>query len=156
MASYFALGRLIIFTIALWAASSAVAQGSAAAVDKALDDNLGEHVQMHQVFFKLQQAVAKQDAAAVAALVNYPLRVKVKGKTVIIRTPQTFVSKYDSIMTPEIAGAVERQKYDDLFVNDQGAMFGDGQVWLAGVCKDKGCEHPEIRIRTIQSTAERK
>ncbi len=147
---------LILLTGALLFRSFAAAQNTTADVDKAIDNNLGGHVRVHQVFTELQQAVAKHDATTVAALVNYPLAVKFKGAPAIIRTPQSFIANYDRILTPEITSAIEKQRYDDLMVNYQGAMFGNGQVWLAGICRDKGCKQSDIKIRTIQSTADLK
>ena len=125
-----------------------------AELDKAIDSNVGDHIQFHQVFTQLQQAVAGHNVSAVAALVDYPLAIKFNGKTVLLRTPQSFMANYDRILTPEITSAIEKQKYDDLMVNYQGAMFGNGQVWIAGICRDKACKQSDIKIRTIQSTAD--
>lgn len=149
------LARLIL-PGALLLSSLAPAQNNSADVDKALDSNVGDHVHVHHFVTNLQQAVAKHDAAGVAALVHYPLAVKLRGKPAIIRTPQSFIADYDRILTPEIAAAVEKQKYEDLFVNYQGAMFGNGQVWIAAICRDKACKQSDIKIRTIQSTADLK
>jgi hypothetical protein len=149
------LARLIL-SGALLLSSLALAQNTSTDVDKAVDSNVGDHVQVHHFVTNLQQAVAKHDAATVASLVHYPIAVKLNGKIIILRTPQSFIANYDRILTPEIAAVVEKQKYEDLFVNYQGAMFGNGQVWIAGICRDKACKQSDIKIRTIQSTADLK
>jgi hypothetical protein len=32
-------------------------------------------------------------------------------------------------------------------------MFGTGEIWIAGICKDKECKQSDIKIKTIQNTA---
>ena len=153
------LTSLIILTGIL--ISHGLAQGppaDPAKVDTSIDTIFGEdsHAKVHLVFTDLQQAVAKHDAAAVAALVHYPLRVKLHGKPAYINTPKSFTRNYDHIITPDIAAVIQNQKYEDLFVNYQGAMFGDGEVWITAFCIDNACKPPDIKIGTIQTTTPKK
>ena len=53
------------------APASAIADDPSA-VNQAIDEALGDHVRYEAVIRQLQQAVAANDAAAVAALVDYP------------------------------------------------------------------------------------
>ncbi|PSH68459.1 DUF4087 domain-containing protein [Phyllobacterium brassicacearum] len=32
-------------------------------------------------------------------------------------------------------------------------MFGDGEIWIDGVCRDNTCKNVDIKVATIQSTA---
>lgn len=114
---------------------------------------LGDSTQYRDAITGFQKAVKAHDAAAVAAMVNYPIKVRIVGSSRTIRTPQEFIVKYDSIITPAIAAAVQDQKWDDLFVNYQGVMLGRGEVWFNGTCRDKDCKVAPVRIYTIQSTA---
>ncbi len=100
----------------------------------------------------LQQAVAKHDAAAVAALVHYPIKVNPGKKPFTVKNEKAFIKDYDRIITPDIAAVIFKQKYENLFVNSQGAMIGDGEVWITGFCRDKSCKHSDIKIGTIQDT----
>jgi hypothetical protein len=130
----------------------ATAQNAQADIDKSVAANLGDPAKFRQVMTSLQQAVAKHDASAVAALVSYPITINPRTKKALrIRTPKAFVASYDKIITPHIADVIQKQKYEDLFVNYQGAMFGSGEIWIAGICKDKQCKQSDIRIRTIQN-----
>ena len=52
-----------------------------------------------------------------------------------------------------IAKLVEDQRYEQLFITYQGAMFGSGEIWLTGICKDKQCKQTETRVKTIQNTS---
>jgi hypothetical protein len=123
------------------------------ATDQSIAANVGDPAKFRELMTSLQQAVQKHDASAVAALVSYPMDINPHTKKVLhIRTPEAFVAQYDSIITPHVAEVVAKQKYDKLFVNYQGAMLGDGELWIAGICKDKDCKQSEIKIRTIQNT----
>jgi len=155
---------LLILTCLL--VSHALAQSSPAAqppndppsVDKSIDAMIGDnaHTQVRQLVTDLQQAVAARNPAAVAALIHYPIRIKLHGKPTEINTPKSFIKNYDNIITPDIAAVIQNQKYDSLFINYQGAMFGDGEVWITGFCTDNTCKHPDIKIGTIQSATAKK
>ncbi len=137
--------------------ATALAQSTQADTDSRIKDMVGDPAKFQQMMASLQQAVAKHDAAAVAALVSYPITVNPHTRTAMnVSKSQTFIARYDKIMTPHIADVIEKQKYGDLFVNSQGAMFGNGEIWIAGICKDKECKQTDIRIKTIQNTAAKK
>lgn len=137
--------------VAAFCAAPALAQ-SVEAVNDVLDTIFGEHERFETAFETLQSAVADGDAQAVAELAAYPLVVKV-GERREIADAAAFVAVYATIMTDEIVAAVRDQSYAELFANDQGIMFGNGQVWMSGVCADDACADWDVRIITIQSTA---
>jgi len=86
-------------------------------------------------FEKLQKNVAKNNKAAVADSITFPLRVNHNGKSVMIKTKKDFIAKYDKIMTATVKKKLLAQNVDKLFVNWKGVMVGDGEVWL-GQTKD--------------------
>ena len=143
--------RALLAAGACAAAFPALADDSA--VNGALDQAFGEHAKYEAVIVSLQKAVAAHDAAAVAKLVSYPIRVSVNGRKTTIRDARAFVARYDAIITPDIAAAVRNQKYEDLFVNSHGVMFGNGQVWINGICKDRDCKAQDVKVITIQHAA---
>lgn len=147
------LASLFAIVIVMLLSAAALTQ-TRAEVDKAIENNIGDPAKFQSVVTDLQKAVAKQDAATVAALVSYPITINPRTKKAMrVRTPQAFIASYDTIITPHIADVIEKQKYEQLFVNYQGAMFGTGEVWIAGICKDKECKESDIKIKTIQNTA---
>jgi hypothetical protein len=122
-------------------------------MDQSIAANVGDPAKFRETMTTLQQAVQKHDVSAVAALVSYPISIDPHTKKPLrVGAPPAFITQYDQIITPHIAEVIERQKYEDLFVNYQGAMFGTGEVWIAGICKDKACKQVDIKIRTIQNT----
>ena len=132
------------------ASSAASDPDGAKAVDDAIDSNLGDHRRYRAVIDALQQAVAGGDAAGVARLVQYPIGVRIGGRNVTLKNPGAFVEHYDEVMTPGIRKAVLDTRYRDLFVNYKGVMFGQGQVWINGMCKDAQCKDFDVRVVTLQ------
>jgi hypothetical protein len=126
------------------------AQTSPAELDKSLDMLVGDHVKVQHLLANLQQSVSQHDPVAVAALVHYPLRVNPGNHPFTVKSPKAFIKDYDRIVTPDIAAAIQKQKYETLFVNSQGAMLGDGEVWITSFCLDKACKQSDIKVGTIQ------
>lgn len=125
------------------------------AVSARIDAVLGDHTRYRAVIDAYRKAVAAGDREAVAALVGYPLNVTVDGRRVRIHDAATFVSSYDRIVTPDIARVIVAQRYQDLFVNAQGVMFGNGQTWLNGICSagSADCSEFEVKVIAIQPVA---
>jgi hypothetical protein len=126
-----------------WAATTAE-------VNARIESVLG-HAGLYESSIKaFQHAVAVGSKEDVAAFIRYPIKVTINGQTKVIRSPEAFVKQYDEIMTPEIVNAVKNQAYGDLFVNDQGVMFGDGQVWMDAICIGSKCRQSVIQVVTLQ------
>ena len=123
------------------------------AVNQAIDEVLGDHVRYEAVIRQLQRAVAANDTAAVAALVNYPFVTVRDGQPLKVADADAFVREYDRIMTPAIAEAIKRQKYSQLMVNYKGVMFGNGEAWVNGICKDDACKDVDVRVVALQPTS---
>ena len=134
------------------APASAIADDPSA-VNQAIDEALGDHVRYEAVIRQLQQAVAANDAAAVAALVDYPFATVRDGQSLKITDAEAFVRDYDRIMTPPIAEAIKRQRYSELMVNYKGVMFGNGEAWVNGICKDDACKEVDVRVVALQPTS---
>ena len=120
------------------------------AVNDAIDRVLGDHARYREVFARLQQAVAAGDAPAVAALVAYPFTTRIDGRQVKLEDAAAFAAHYDRIVTPAVADAIARQKYADVMVSAKGVMLGNGEAWLNGVCRDRACARPEVKVIAIQ------
>lgn len=131
----------------------AVAQ-TGAEVDSAIEADLGDPSVYHEAFDAIREAVANDDETGFAEWVSYPINVTtVAGKALTIDDADQFVTEYETIITGDIKAAILAQKWEELFVNAQGVMYGDGQVWLNGICTDESCAEFDVKIITIQSTA---
>lgn len=131
-----------------------VDEAGAAQVDRSIDEILGDHSRYRAVIESLQQAVAANDSAAVAALVDYPIDVEIDGRKTAVNDEEGFIADYDRIMTPAIAKAIADTRYTNVLVNWQGVMLGNGEVWINGICKgaSNGCDDFDVKVITIQPT----
>ncbi|AWH27792.1 hypothetical protein [Stenotrophomonas sp. YAU14A_MKIMI4_1] len=130
-------------------AAPAVAPAETSADDARarIDSVLGDAAQYEKVFNAFKTAVVGGDRAAVVEEVRFPLNVAGGRK---ITGPGEFQRNYETIITPAVVKAVSEQDFGKVFVNQQGVMIGDGQVWLNGTCLDAACTRSEVKVITIQ------
>lgn len=131
-------------------AGNAVAEQT---VSDSIDRMLGDHAQYQAAIASLQQAVATKNRAAVAALIAYPFTTTLDGRKTTLKDPAAFTAQYDRIITPAVADVIAKERYADVMVSAKGVMFGSGEVWLNGVCRDKACAASDVKIIAIQSAA---
>jgi len=86
---------------------------------------------------RLKQILASGDRQTFASLVSYPFSLYDNGKVTTTYPDATaFLKDYDQIVTQNVLDAISQAEYADLFVNYQGAMIGNGQVWFYGYGDD--------------------
>ncbi|HGM5877793.1 TPA: hypothetical protein ACKP4S_002301 [Stenotrophomonas maltophilia] len=136
------------------AAESAASAPAAPAAEATTEDArarietlLGDAAQYEKVFNAFKTAVVGGDRAAVVEEVRFPLNIANGRK---ITGPGEFQRNYEKIITPAVVKAVSEQDFGKVFVNQQGVMIGDGQVWLNGQCLDQACTKTEVKVITIQ------
>ena len=99
---------------------------------------------------RLQSAVRSNNHRAVIALIDFPLRVNASAGTRSYRDSNSVERDFDRIFTSRVKRAIAQQRADRLFVRDQGAMIGDGEVWFDQTCPNASCSPPgPVRIRAI-------
>ncbi|EOW2139661.1 hypothetical protein N5C16_19485 [Stenotrophomonas sp. GD03908] len=128
-------------------AATAPADAPAEDARARIESVLGDAAQYEKVFNAFKTAVVGGDRAAVVEEVRFPLNIA-DGKK--ITGPGEFQRNYETIITPAVVKAVSEQDFGKVFVNQQGVMVGDGQVWLTGECLDKACARSEVKVGTIQ------
>jgi hypothetical protein len=138
--------------LALLLAPAAAFAASVEDVDKSISDLLGDPAAFHDAFIAIQQAIEDDDPDALAEWVQFPINVRVGDAVQTLKDADDFDAAYPDVFTPEIKSAITDQRYEDLHVTYQGAMFGDGQLWISGICKTDACEDVDVRIITIQDT----
>lgn len=143
-----------LIALALGGGGAALAQtqtSGAQALDSAVIQVLGgDPAAYRQVIEGFQAAVREGDAAKAATFVDYPLTVLIDGHKRQISGTGDFVANYAGIVTPRIAAAISGEKLDDMMVNAQGVMLGNGEAWVAGVCLDTACDKTRVKVITIQ------
>lgn len=99
----------------------------------------------------LQTGVRSDDRRAVSRLVDLPLRVnRVGGRVRYYRDRRSVEKAYNLIFTPKVRRAIIGQRFNQLFVRDQGLMIGDGQVWFDHTCLNAACNlRGPVRIKAV-------
>jgi hypothetical protein len=88
---------------------------------------------------RLQAAVRANDRGALVRLIAFPLRVNRAGGAEFYRNRRSVERDFARIFTPKVRRAILDQAPNALFVRDQGAMIGSGEVWIAQTCPNRAC-----------------
>jgi hypothetical protein len=120
-------------------------------VNARIEQLLGDPAQFQAAFDAVTAAVADDDPQEVARWVAYPMTLSYNDEELTIEDANDFVDNYEDLVTEDVYDAVRDQNYADLFVNSDGVMFGDGQMWMTYVCRDETCSKSDVRIISIHS-----
>ncbi|MEQ1899651.1 MAG: hypothetical protein ABL866_02850 [Devosia sp.] len=137
--------RLLVLLIALTLAAPALAQ-TAEEVDTRLDTVLGSHVLFEEAYVDLSAAIEADNADALSELMVYGTPFKLNGKDVTLADAAEFKLRIGEFFNDKVKAAVKAQRYETLFVNADGVMFGVGQLWLGAICKDEVCTAFDVKI----------
>jgi hypothetical protein len=146
---WLAMATLLVIGGAPLCEVHATDRSPAADVDARLDALFGSHEPLEQFLISLQEASAHERWPAIAALVAYPIKIRIAGHPVRIRNAGEFMTHSKDVLTPAVLAAIERQSYASLFANDRGVMIGDGEVWFSAVCGNADCKNAPIKIIAI-------
>lgn len=127
------------------------AKADEASVDQQIETLLGDAPDYKVLFYAFKVALEEGKSDIVVSLVNYPITVTIDGEEATYSSEQELLDNYDSVFTEAIVEAVSNQDYGDLFVNSEGVMIGNGEVWISGICEDSACNSAPPRIAVIQS-----
>jgi hypothetical protein len=87
--------------------------------------------QVHDFIQELQARTSVRDAAGVARLIGFPLRVNRSGQPTQIADAAEFTAAFDTLFPQSVAGMVLKCPRSRLFASSQGVMIGTGEVWIA-------------------------
>lgn len=71
---------------------------------------------------EVQGYMADNDKEKLAQVINYPIKVKIKGQSVSITNKDELIKNYDDIFTPEYKDSIIKAYPKNLFGNYQGVM----------------------------------
>lgn len=78
----------------------------------------------------LKKAVQQDNPKEVAKLISYPCRWNTKKEHKVLKTEKDFLKYYKCIMQKSLKELIEKTQTGDLFVNYQGFMIGNGEIWF--------------------------
>jgi hypothetical protein len=131
--------------------TSPVLAQSADAVDARIDQLLGDHKDYERAFVVIQQALSEHDADALAMYIPFGQPIMIDGTPVTLNDQDELVESFDDIFSEKVVNAVTRQDFGRLFVNSDGVMFGNGELWISGICQDNACADSEVKIITVNN-----
>jgi hypothetical protein len=142
--------RLILSTLMVtfvcgssWSRASAV-QGKYAAA------GLEDDREVEQFFISFKNAVAKRDREQVAAMIAYPIRVRLpSGRRTIIKTRASLIRRYDAIFDAAFRKVIADTNVEDLWARWSGVAMPAGEIWFNGLSKGRHSEHYELKITAI-------
>lgn len=120
--------------------------------DGAIDNALGLDAEaVRQVYEKLQKALLEHDKRAISSLVRYPLVARGNdGSVVVLYTKRDVRNNYQQVFSRRVRKKILEQRFDELFVNASGVMFGDGELWISRICRDdKECKDADYLITAV-------
>jgi hypothetical protein len=82
-------------------------------------------------FLKVLQGLVSRDKKEdVMKLIHFPITVKISGKKQVLKSKEALLKNYAQAFNSNVKDAILKQKTSDLFVNWQGIMIGNGQIWF--------------------------
>ena len=142
--------KALALAAALLAATPAFAQ-TADDVNSQIDTILGSHEIYQTAIETIQEALADGDVAGIAGYIPFGEPIKVNGEDMVIADEAELTDRFDELFNDKVVTAVVGQDYGSLFVNQDGIMFGEGELWLSGICVDEACEDVFINIVAINN-----
>lgn len=142
--------RAIALAAAFFAATPAFAQ-TADDVNAQIEQLLGSHDVFETAITTIQTAVIEHDVEGVAGYIPFGEPIMVNGEAVVIADEADLAARFDELFNEKVVTAVTDQTYETLFVNQDGIMFGQGELWVGGVCIDDACNDFFVNIIAINN-----
>ena len=97
----------------------------------------------------LKEAARSMTPDPILPFIEYPFTARSAAGNIVIRSTKDMRRMFSRIFTARVRSAILAQNLDDAFSNYQGVMIGNGQVWIAEVCRDQQCTDKKYVIRTV-------
>jgi hypothetical protein len=145
---------VVVLSMEAASQGSALAQStSAGSVSEATWERLTlqglDPTRVSAVLQQLKAAVRSDDVQALRAVSANPLRLYETGVLRLVSTPENFEEAKAVLMSPRLKQVVAAADMDSLFVNAQGAMLGDGDIWIGSMCGSRACDTADIVVSTV-------
>jgi hypothetical protein len=118
-------------------------------VNARIDAILGPHEIYQTAIETIQKALAEHDVAGIAGYIPFGENIFVNGGEEIIADEADLAARFDELFNARVVDSVVNQKYEELFVKDDGIMFGRGELWISGICVDDTCADVFVNITAI-------
>jgi len=84
-----------------------------------------------QLFVENLKTLVSQDKKEdIAQLLRFPLKINIAAHRITLRSKVDFLKHYDQAFNSKVREALAKQDSSNLFSNWQGAMIGNGEIWI--------------------------
>ena len=142
--------KALALAAALLASTPVLAQ-TADDVNQQIDTVLGPHAVYQTAIEAIQKALTEGEIEGIAGYVPFGEPIKVNGADVVIADEADLAARFEELFNDKVVNAVTGQNYGTLFVNQDGIMFGNGELWIAGICLDDTCVDVFVNIIAINN-----
>ena len=108
---------------------------------------------VYEALVEVQRAFARNDFESFLKLASLPFRINRKpAPPIIVKSRQDLRRHRDLIFSAHNATVVKAQKFEDLVLRDEGAVVGNGELWISGTCTDGGkapCRYGVIMLNVM-------
>lgn len=112
----------------------------------ALDYDLND---LWAAFSQVKATYQSRSLAALWQLSLVPLLVFDNGNRLEVETLSQLRGLDSIVFAAKIRSAVLQCEFASLFLTGQGAMIGDGEIWIKQVCKDAECRTLGFLVSTV-------
>jgi len=100
-------------------------------------------------FSQVKTSYQSRNPAALWHVSTVPLLVIGNGRRIEVKSLRQLRRLEPIIFAAKIRGAVAQCEFASLFLNSDGAMIGDGEVWIKEICEDAECKKSKFLVSTI-------
>jgi hypothetical protein len=100
-------------------------------------------------FSQVKTSYQSRNAAALWRASTIPLLVIDKGRRFKVKSLRQLRRLAPIVFAAKIRDAVGRCEFASLFLNSDGAMIGDGELWIKEICLDTECKNSKFLVSTI-------
>jgi hypothetical protein len=100
-------------------------------------------------FHRLKSSYESRDISALWAISAVPLLLIDEGRRIDIHTLNELERLKQSVFSDKARGIVIKCQFPSLFLNSEGAMIGNGEVWIKDACIEATCTRSKFVIATI-------
>lgn len=100
-------------------------------------------------FSEVKSCYRSRNLAALWRISAAPLLVIDKGKRFEVASLRQLRHLGHTVFTAKIRDAIAKCEFASLFLNSDGAMIGDGELWIKDICEDARCRKSKFLVTTI-------
>jgi hypothetical protein len=100
-------------------------------------------------FRQLKSSYESRNISDLWAVSSEPLLLINEDRPVEIKSLSDMAIMNQLIFSNKVRGLILKASFSSLFLNSDGAIIGDGEVWLKKICNDQKCLSSKFLISTI-------